>query len=157
LSTDFSQTEHEVQLAPDIFPALKLSVDRNRQPGRFLLTGSANILLLPRLSESLAGRMEILTLWPLSQGEIEGVGENLVDRVFFARFTLPYLSSKSAGGRADLVGRVVRGGYPEVLARKTDERRRNWFGAYITTILQRDVGEPVQQRRATGIWHTLSR
>jgi uncharacterized protein len=79
----------EVQLAPDIFPALKLSVDRNRQPGRFLLTGSANILLLPRLSESLAGRMEILTLWPLSQGEIDGIAENLVDRLFSDRFTLP--------------------------------------------------------------------
>ena len=60
----------EVQKATDLFVAIKASVDRDRQPGRFLLTGSANILLLPRLSESLAGRMEILNLWPFSQGEL---------------------------------------------------------------------------------------
>jgi uncharacterized protein len=131
----------EVQLAPDIFPPLKLAVDRSRLPGRFLLTGSANILLLPHVSESLAGRMEILTLWPLSQGEIEGVEENLTDRLFSTKFALPYSALKSAGIRADLLTRLVRGGYPEALGRKTEERRRNWFGAYITTILQRDVRE----------------
>jgi len=114
-------------------------VDRDRQPGRFLLTGSANILLLPRVSESLAGRMEILTLWPLSQGEIEGVEDNLIDRLFSAQFALPHTSLKGAGTRADLLDRVTRGGYPEALGRKTEERRREWFGSYITTILQRDV------------------
>lgn len=131
----------EVQLAPDIFPALKISVDRDRQPGRFLLTGSANILLLPRVSESLAGRMEILTLWPLSQGEIEDLDENLIDRLFTKQFSFPQSSAKSAGKRVDLLSRVVRGGYPEVLGRQIEDRRRNWFGAYITTILQRDVRE----------------
>jgi hypothetical protein len=60
----------EVQKAPGLFQAIKLSVDADRGPGRFLLTGSANVLLLPRMSESLAGRMEILTLEPLSQGEL---------------------------------------------------------------------------------------
>src|SRR6476661_2328743 len=59
----------EVQRAPELFLALKAAVDRDRRPGRFLLTGSANVYVLPRVSESLAGRMEILTLWPLSQGE----------------------------------------------------------------------------------------
>jgi hypothetical protein len=131
----------EVQHVPDIFPALKFAVDRDRQPGRFLLTGSANILLLPRVSESLAGRMEILTLWPLSQGEIEGVEENLIDRLFSAQFALPRTPLKDAGTRVDLLNRVARGGYPEALSRKTQERRREWFGAYITTILQRDVRE----------------
>jgi hypothetical protein len=131
----------EVQLAPDLFPALKMTVDRNRRPGRFLLTGSANILLVPRVAESLAGRMEILTLWPLSQGEIEGFDENLIDRLFSREFTLPRISAKSAGNRADLLARLVRGGYPEVLGRKTEDRWRTWFGAYITTILQRDVRE----------------
>ncbi len=131
----------EVQLVPDIFPALKFAVDRDRRPGRFLLTGSANVLLLPRVSESLAGRMEILTLWPLSQGEIEGIEENLVDRLFSTPFTLPQTSSKGAGTRADLLDRVARGGYPEAFGRKTEERRRDWFGSYITTILQRDVRE----------------
>src|SRR5262245_23543683 len=131
----------EVQHVPDIFPALKFAVDRDRRPGRFLLTGSANILLLPRVSESLAGRMEILTLWPFSQGEIEGVEENLVDLLFSAQFALPRTRLKDAGTRDDLLDRVIRGGYPEALGRKTEERRREWFGAYITTILQRDVRE----------------
>jgi uncharacterized protein len=131
----------EVQHVPDIFPALKLAVDRDRRPGRFLLTGSANILLLPRVSESLAGRMEILTLWPLSQGEIEGVEENLIDRLFSTQFALPRIPLKDAGTRDDILDRVARGGYPEARGRKTEERRRDWFGAYITTILQRDVRE----------------
>lgn len=72
----------EVQKAPDLFPAIKAVVDRDRQPGRFFLTGSANVFLLPRLSESLAGRMEILTLWPFSQGEIAGIREAFIDALF---------------------------------------------------------------------------
>ncbi|MGI8425120.1 MAG: ATP-binding protein, partial [Actinomycetota bacterium] len=62
----------EVQKAPELFPAIKLEVDRDQRPGRFLLTGSAHVFLLPRLSESLAGRMEVLTLMPLGQDEIAG-------------------------------------------------------------------------------------
>src|SRR5262245_32492045 len=62
----------EIQHAPELFRTIKASVDRDRRPGRFLLTGSANVLLLPRLADSLAGRMELLTLWPLSQGELVG-------------------------------------------------------------------------------------
>lgn len=79
----FGLPEHvildEIQHAPELFRAIKLMVDKNRTPGKFLLTGSANVLLLPKLSESLAGRMEILTLWPLSQGEIHGTKENFID------------------------------------------------------------------------------
>ena len=63
----------EVQKAPGLFPAIKMTVDRDRRPGRYLLTGSANVLLLPKISESLAGRMELITLYPLSQGELHGV------------------------------------------------------------------------------------
>ena len=72
----------EIQRAPELFIAIKANVDLDRRPGRFLLTGSANVLLLPRLSESLAGRMEIYTLWPLSQGEFSGTREGFVDAVF---------------------------------------------------------------------------
>ena len=61
----------EVQLVPELMRAIKISVDRDRRPGRFLLTGSANVLTIPRVAESLAGRMELHTLWPLSQGELE--------------------------------------------------------------------------------------
>lgn len=128
----------EVQHVPALFPAIKSEVDRRRQPGRFLLTGSANVLLLPRLSESLAGRMEILTLWPLSQGEIDRAPDRFVDAVFRAR--LPAVApSKMA--RTELAARIVRGGYPEVVRRASAARRRAWFGSYLATILQRDVRE----------------
>lgn len=128
----------EVQRAPELFLAIKASVDHDRRPGRFLLTGSANVMLLPQLADSLAGRMEILTLWPLSQGEIAGDREDFVDRVFASEMNLP---ARSAMNRTELLSRIVIGGYPEVIGRKAEDRRRAWFGAYITTILQRDVRE----------------
>lgn len=126
----------EIQRAPELFPAIKVEVDRRRQPGRFLLTGSANVLLLPHLSESLAGRIELLTLWPLSQGEIDGVCEGFIDAIFAK--TLPVLKDDARKTRA-LVDRLMHGGYPEVLTRNEPSRRKAWFGAYITAILQRDV------------------
>lgn len=126
----------EVQRVPDIFRAIKRSVDRNRTPGRFLLTGSANALVLPRASESLAGRMEVLTLWPFSQGEIGGRTDRFVDACFAPGFEAKRLP---AAGWPDLVARMVRGGFPEVQTRSSEDRRRAWFGAYVTTILERDV------------------
>ena len=127
----------EVQLAPDLFRALKLEVDRQRTRGRFLLTGSANVLLLPKLAESLAGRMQILTLWPFSVGELRGVREDFVDQLFetddLTQLPVPDTS------RAELLGRMVTGGYPEVALDLAADQRSAWFGSYITTILQRDV------------------
>jgi hypothetical protein len=107
-----------------------------RRAGRFLLTGSTDIMLLPRLSESLAGRMEILSLRPFSQGEIERRREGFVDALFASRTPRPV-----SGGlaRRELIARVVRGGYPEILRRGSAPRRAAWFGSYLTTILQRDV------------------
>ena len=129
----------EVQLAPDLLRAIKIEVDRKRTPGRFLLTGSANILLLPKLSESLAGRMEILTLWPFSEGELRNVRETFVDRLF-AENGLSKLSVPEER-RDKLLRRMVTGGYPEVALRPASKRRAAWYGSYITTILQRDVRE----------------
>jgi predicted AAA+ superfamily ATPase len=128
----------EVQRVPELFLALKLTIDRNRQPGRFLLTGSANVLLLPRLAETLVGRMEVITLWPLSQGEIAGHTERFLDAVFTK--TLPSFMSKPEEWAA-ILDRLLHGGYPEVLSRETEERRSAWFGSYVTTLLQRDVRE----------------
>lgn len=128
----------EIQRAPELFLAIKAAVDRDRRPGRFLLTGSANVLLLPRLSDTLAGRMEILTLWPLSQGEIEGVREGFADALFAE--SLPPLYPESEPWLR-LFERISRGGYPEVMSQEAEERRGAWFGSYITTILQRDVRE----------------
>ena len=125
----------EIQRAPELFIAIKALVDKDRRPGRFLLTGSANVLLLPRLSESLAGRMEVLTLRTLSQGEIEGVREGFIDAIFGA---LPALSGRGPNA-ADVLHRILRGGYPEILRRLGEDRRKAWFGSYLTTILQRDV------------------
>lgn len=126
----------EIQRVPALLPAIKLAVDRRREPGRFLLTGSANVLTLPRVSESLAGRMEVLTLWPLSQGEIEGRREGFVDRMFGAG---PPPARPAAEPRAAILRRALAGGYPELLRRPRIERRRAWFGSYLMTILQRDV------------------
>lgn len=128
----------EVQRAPELFPAIKLSVDRDRRPGRFLLTGSANVLALPRLSESLAGRMELIQLWPLSRSEIrQATGPELVDALFDPDTDVPMHSF--APDRDRLWQAVLEGGYPELLERQDPERRRTWFESYLTTILQRDV------------------
>lgn len=129
----------EVQLAPGLFRAMKLEVDRRRTPGRFLLTGSTNVLLLPKLSESLAGRMEILNLHPLSQGEIAGTQEGFVDAMFHEGNPGELPSAKVK--RRELIERVLAGGYPEVVRRPTPQRRDAWFGSYLTTILQRDIRE----------------
>ncbi len=125
----------EIQKAPQLFPAIKISVDRDRRPGRFLLTGSANVLMLPKLSESLAGRMEIITLRPLSQGEQDGRSETFIERLMNdGKWRAP----ANGVNRKQLAERVSRGGYPEVIKR-TRPRRRNWFASYLTTILQRDI------------------
>lgn len=126
----------EAQRVPELFQSIKARVDRDRKSGQFLLTGSANVMLLPRLSESLAGRMEIHTLWPLSQGEIEGREERFLDALFSG--SLPSISD-SAQDRTDLLRRILQGGYPEVRSRRTEARRSAWFSSYVTTILQRDV------------------
>lgn len=126
----------EVQKAPELFPAIKAVVDRNRRPGRFLLTGSANVLLLPKLSESLAGRMEILSLWPFSQGELDGIRELFVDALFASKLRVGPAPKESI---SSLHARIVAGGYPEAISRTKEDRRRAWFESYITTILQRDI------------------
>lgn len=125
----------EVQRAPDLLVAVKAAVDRKRSPGRFLLTGSANVLWLPQVADSLAGRMEIVPLWPFSQGEIEGVTEGFVGAAFAD--APPALAPRARP--APLVERVLRGGYPEAFQIEAAERRRAWFDAYVTSILQRDV------------------
>ncbi len=128
-------TLDEIQHVPELFPVIKASVDRRRAPGRFLLTGSANVLLLPKLSESLAGRMEILTLWPFSQGEMRGSREAFIDTLFSRQPAW----RKGAMSRRDVLETVLAGGYPLAVSRKSGARRRAWFQSYLMTILQRDV------------------
>lgn len=125
----------EVQRVPEIFLAIKSLVDKNRKAGKFILTGSANVLMLPKVSESLAGRIEILNLFPLAQSEISGVKNNFIDELFTNDFKPNYSSRK----RNELVNKMLTGGFPEMLKRKDRERQNAWFKSYITTILQRDV------------------
>ena len=128
----------EAQLAPNLFPAIKRVVDGDLRPGRFLLTGSANALMLPRVAESLAGRMQVLTLHPLAQCEVADSGHDFVDALFG---TAPWAARTVATDRADLARRVVTGGFPEVLGRPQPRRRAAWFGSYLASLLQRDVRE----------------
>lgn len=125
----------EVQRAPELFLAIKLSVDRDRHPGRFLLTGSANVLSLPKLADSLAGRMEVVDLLPFSQSEIEGARGGFVDAVFEEDFA----PAGGEGGREDAVARILRGGFPEASMRANPTRRDAWFASYVRTLLDRDV------------------
>ena len=128
----------EVQRAPGLYLALKAAVDRDRAPGRFLLTGSAKALMLPQLTEALVGRMEVLTLWPFAQCELPATGgpqPGFVDALLGDEW--PPVGEGVE--RGEVLRRALVGGYPEVMARQTSDRRRAWFGSYVTTILQRDV------------------
>lgn len=125
----------EIQRAPSLLLAIKKSVDEDRRPGRFLLTGSANLMALPTVADSLAGRMETLLLLPLSQSEIEGQSANWLDSVFAGQ--IPQQGTQALG--SDLVDRVLRGGYPEAISRSTPRRRIAWARQYIDALIQRDV------------------
>lgn len=125
----------EVQRVPSLFTALKQEIDRNRIPGRFLLTGSSQVLLVPTLADSLAGRLEILRLHPLSQSEMHGGLPNFLDDLFAGSFGTS-VSSRLAD---DLPVRITAGGYPAALARNTNRRQANWYRSYVETQLERDV------------------
>ena len=125
----------EIQRAPQLLLAIKKSVDEDRRFGRFLLTGSANLMALPNVADSLAGRMETLTLLPLSQSEILGTSANWLDSVFSG--CLPKVVTPLVGEA--LVETVLRGGYPEAVSRATPRRRTAWTRQYIDAIIQRDV------------------
>jgi len=125
------------------------------ESGRFLLTGSANVLLRPKLSESLAGRMELLTLWPFSQGEINGVKEGLVDALFSKQPAWSAGKSKNIQ-REEVFEKVLAGGYPLAIARHTGARRKAWFQSYLATILQRDVRDLANITDVTAVPRLLS-
>jgi len=125
----------EVQRVPDLFATIKHEVDRNRVPGRFILTGSANILLVPRLADSLAGRVEIIRLHPLSQCEIRGRDSRFLDKVFDSNEWGVH-ETRLGASIADL---VVSGGFPAALARKNSKRRGSWYNDYVTAIAQKDI------------------
>jgi uncharacterized protein len=122
----------EIQRAPQLMRSIKAVVDADRRPGRFVLTGSANVLLIPKLSDSLAGRMEVFTLYPFSQSELTGQSQPFIDR---------WLANElKAGENRD----QSAGGYPEPLARSSVSRQKAWFQSYIRALMDRDVRDLAQ-------------
>ncbi|WP_419940185.1 ATP-binding protein [Candidatus Palauibacter sp.] len=125
----------EIQRVPDLLLAIKTAVDTDPRPGRFLLTGSANLMTLPRVADSLAGRMEIIRLLPLAQAELRGTRTTFLERAFAGDAPTSATPILDTG----LLDVVLAGGYPEALTRSAWRRRRDWHLNYVEAILQRDV------------------
>jgi uncharacterized protein len=147
----------EVHRAPELLSPLRAAVERDPRPGRMLMIASSSVSaeigqarkrsrpargsgapdsLAARLTDMLGERAEVLTLWPFSQGEIEGAHEGFVDALFSER--LPSLA-RAEDPWHRVVERITRGGYPDVVAHETEVRRRAWFGAYIAALVQPDT------------------
>ncbi len=126
----------EVQRVPGLIVALKAAVDRDKRPGRFLVTGSANLLDLTATHESLAGRAQPLALYSLSQAELEKQPASFVDHAFHGQRFSGHASDLT---RADYLERACSGGYPEALNRPPGRRREEWYATYVTQIVNRDA------------------
>lgn len=124
----------EAQKVPRLFSTLKLSIDQKRRPGRFILTGSVNVLQVRQITDSLAGRMQIITLRPFSQGELSRAAPGFLDALFRRGFP----QQRYAHSQKDLAKRMAAGGYPDAL-RLRGRRRLNWHNSYIQALVQRDV------------------
>lgn len=125
----------EIQRAPDLLLAIKQALDASDARGQFLITGSANVLASRAVADALPGRVEYASLWPLSQGEIEGRRETFVDRLLAGE---PPRLSGERSGRAAHAERVVRGGFPDAY-RRTDRQRGRFFDSYVRALLGRDL------------------
>jgi predicted AAA+ superfamily ATPase len=127
----------EIQLVPELLQPIKVSVDLDPTPGRYLLTGSSRILAMRTLPDALPGRMEVIELWPFSQGEILGGPDRFVDAAFRHG---PRIDHSSELRRRDYLERLVVGGFPEA-TRRTPRRRTAFFDSYLSTLIERDVLE----------------
>jgi predicted AAA+ superfamily ATPase len=125
----------EVQRAPDLMLAIKQSVDRDQRPGRYILTGSANLLTAPTIADALTGRTEYLRLWPFSQAELHDAPPGFIDALFAAR---PPRIADVESGRRPHAQMLVTGGFPEAL-RRSGARRGRFFDTYLDTVLDRDL------------------
>jgi predicted AAA+ superfamily ATPase len=134
----------EIQRDPELLLSIKALVDEEPEPGRFLLTGSARVLGLRDLPDALVGRMETIELWPLSQGEIEGTGNNFVDTAFEQG---PDLHHDSTVTRDEYIERIVRGGFPDAYHRP-ERRRTAYLKSYVADIINRDVAQLQHIERA---------
>lgn len=127
----------EIQLVPELLRPIKVGVDLDPTPGRFLLTGSSRVLALRTLPDALPGRMEVIELWPFSQGEISGDPDRFVDAAFRHG---PMIDHSSPLRRRDYLDRIVVGGFPEAV-RRSPRRRTAFFNSYLSTLIERDVLE----------------
>lgn len=125
----------EIQRVPELLLAIKKSVDEDYRPGRFLLTGSANVLTLPRIADSLAGRMETIRLLPLAQAEILGRKPSFLEGLYAGNLQRP----KDLIIGDELIRVVLAGGYPEAVSRASERRRQDWIRSYLTSVLTRDL------------------
>ena len=134
-----SQAKHvildEIQRAPELLLSIKQLVDEDRKNRRYILTGSAEVMSLPKVADSLAGRIEVHDLWPLSQSEIRGHQSDFLDLLIKdgARIEGPKVTWN------DIVQMLAIGGFPEAMERKRQQRRENWYKAYLASILQKDI------------------
>lgn len=127
----------EVQRAPELFLSIKKLIDEDREGRRIILTGSADVMALPKVADSLAGRMEIHRLWPLSQNEIRDQSSNFLQTLVSDDGRFPGIKTNWE----NIVQMIETGGYPEAVRRTTDSRRKKWFESYILAILQKDIRE----------------
>ncbi|MCK2212871.1 ATP-binding protein [Actinomadura sp. ATCC 31491] len=135
---------NEIQRVPELLLAIKAQVDQDPRPGRYVLTGSSRLLALRDLPDTLPGRMETIELWPFSQGEIDGTADGFVDAVFSEGAELRHTSQVS---RPDYAARLVRGGFPEAVARADVRRRARFFDSYLGDLIARDVQQLTEIER----------
>lgn len=135
----------EIQRAPELLLAIKKTVDEDYRPGRFLLTGSANVLTLPRVADSLAGRMETILMLPLARAEIEAKTPTFLERLYDGKLR----GDRKAIIGDDLAELVLQGGFPEAIARETERRRQDWTRSYLTSVLTRDLRDIADVEKLT--------
>lgn len=128
----------EIQRVPELLLAIKADVDERPRRGRFLLTGSARVFALKSVPDALPGRVQTIELWPFSQGEIDDAPDGFVDAVFEHG---PSLRHSTTLGRVDYADRLVRGGFPEVVALSRSASRRRYFNSYIEDLIEREITE----------------
>ena len=135
----------EIQRAPDLLLAIKKTVDEDYGPGRFLLTGSANVLTLPKVADSLAGRMETIRILPLARAEIESCKPTFLNRLFKGALE----ANRNATVGDDLVRLVLLGGFPEAIRRESERRQQDWARSYLTSVLTRDLKDIAEIEKLT--------
>lgn len=153
VSSDRPVLVDEFQLVPEILDAIKAELNRDGGPGQFLLAGSTRYGSLPLTAQSLTGRVHVETVWPLSQGELDGTRESFVERLLAGSLARQSSSVRQDG--SEYVERVLAGGLPAALRRSMGRPRGRWFDNYVSLVVQRDVLEIKNIRQSSALPHFL--